>query len=181
MEDFYWPIIGIFTGGGVVIAFLVGLLQRRWTWRSLYVAIGCLFVALLNMVAPFRGTLDPAYVGYSFGLLRLEPGIGVGLMAGTLYLGAFAATVVAIRNRDGPAMWIVAGLSVLVLTNIGGYLLASLFGLVPTFRIELGEYFRLSPLPAALFAAAVSLAPFAIGLPWSVRKARSDRVTGLVD
>jgi len=54
----------------------VGLVQRRWSLRALYVSIGSLVIAILHMVAPFRATLDPDYPGYSFGLIALERGAG---------------------------------------------------------------------------------------------------------
>jgi uncharacterized membrane-anchored protein len=173
MTGFYWPSIGIVTGGAVVAAFVMGLMQRQWSLRALYVSIGSLVIAILHMVAPFRATLDPDYPGYSFGLITLERGALVGAVAGFFYLLSFASTVIAIRNRDGPGMWVVAALSAFVLLNLGGYMLAALSGLVPPYRIELGQYFQLSPLPATVLAAAVMLLPFAIGLRWSVEKSRA--------
>ena len=175
MADFYWPSIGMLTGGIVLGAFALGIVQRRWNGRALYVSFGCLAVALLHMVAPFRASLDPEYPGYSFGLIRLDGGLGVGLVAGFLYLLATCATVTAIRNRDGRAMWFLAALSGFVLVNLGLYLIAGLAGLVPPYRIQLGQYFQLSPLPATLVAVAVILLPFVVGLRWSVRKARAGR------
>ncbi|HVL29130.1 MAG TPA: hypothetical protein VM326_00245, partial [Sphingomicrobium sp.] len=129
----------------------------------------------LHMVAPFRGTFDPDYPGYSFGLLRLEGGISVGLVAGFLYVLSFAAMRSAIQNRGGLAVLPVAALSTLVLLSIGGYMLAGLIGFAPPFRLQLGQYFQLSPLPATILAALLMLLPFAAGLRWAARKARPDR------
>lgn len=171
MADFYWPSLGIVTGGGAILAFIFGLIRRKWDWTGLYVAIGCLMVALLHMVAPFRGTFDPTYPGYSFGLVRLEGGVAVGVVAGAFYLLSLAAMISAIHNREGPRVMPVAALSSLVLFFVGGYLLAGLAGLAPPFRLELGHYFQLSPLPATILAALVILMPFAVGLRWSARNA----------
>lgn len=175
MADFYWPAIGIVTGGAAVAVFIAGLVRRRWDWTGLYVAVGCLAMTLLHMVAPFRGTLDPEYPGYSLGLLRLEGGIAVGIVAGGVYLLSFAAMTSAIRNRSGPAVLPVAALSTLVLLTIGGYMLFGLVGFVPPFRLQLGQYFQLQPLPATLLAAVVILLPFAAGLRWSSRRAHLAR------
>ena len=175
MADFYWPAIGIVTGGAAVAVFITELARRQWDWTGLYVAVGCLAMTLLHMVAPFRGTLDPDYPGYSLGLLRLQGGIAVGIVAGAFYLLSFAAMTSAIRNRSGHAVLPVAALSTLVLVTIGGYLLFGLFGFVPPFRLELGQYLQLPPLPATMLAAFVILLPFAAGLRWSSRRAHPAR------
>ena len=173
MTDFFWPLIGLVTGGAAVATFVAGLARRQWDWTGLYVAVGCLGVTLLHMVAPFRGTLDPNYAGYSFGLLRLEGGIAVGLVAGGLYVLSFSAMTAAIGNRSGLAVLPVVVLSTLVLLSVGGYMLAGLAGLGSPFRLELGEYLRLSPLPATVLAALVMLLPFAVGLHWAARRSRA--------
>lgn len=147
------------------------LLDRRWSGSALYVGLGCLALALLHMVAPFRGSLDPDYVGYSFGFVSLPGGPLVGLVAGTVYLLSTAAMAIAVRNRDGPAMWLVAVVTGFALVNLGGTILVT----GSQFRIELGEYFQLGPTVAIPVALLVTVLPFAIGLPWSVRKALRGR------
>jgi hypothetical protein len=171
MNGFYWPLIGILTGGGVLVAFLFGLWRWPWSFTSLYVALASMLVALLHMVAPIRGTLDPDYPGYRFGLIQLEAGPQVGIVAGLFYLLALVSTVLALRNRPGPAMWTVAFLNAVVSVNLGLYLIGGLAGLLPPFRLQFGQYLQLGPWLAAPVAFAVVVLPFAIGLPWAVRKA----------
>lgn len=171
MTSFYWPLVGVATGGAAIAVFIGGLLRRQWDWTGLYVAVGCLAVTLLHVVAPFQGTLDPGYAGYRFGLVQLPGGIGVGLVAGTFYLLSFAAMTSAIRNCSGPAVFPVVALSTLVLVTVGGYMLFGLVGFVPPLQFQLGHFLQLSPLLATLLTALVILAPFATGLRWSSRRA----------
>jgi hypothetical protein len=170
MSEFFWPSIGFVTGGAVLAIAVWALKDRRWSAGALYVGLGCLAIALLHMVAPFRGSLDPAYVGYSFGFVSLDRGPMVALVAGAVYLLATAAMAIAIRNRNGPAMWLVAAVTGFALFNLGGTLLLT----GNRFRIELGEYLQLGPNAAIPVALLVTVLPFAFGLPWSIRKALSE-------
>ena len=173
MEGFYWPIIGLATGGALFAVTVIGLTRRRWSGTSLYVALGALMIGLLHMVAPFRGTLDPAYEGYGFGLLQLDGGPAVGLIAGTVYLLSLWSIWLALANARGPHMWAVVALTAFVLVNMGGYLIGGLVGLNPPFHIQLGEYLSIAPLPATLLAVVVFLLPFLVGLPWAIRRTKT--------
>ena len=173
MSGFYWPAIGMVTGGFAVVAVAAALRRRAWSPASLYVGLGCLMIALLHMVAPFRGSLDPHYVGYSFGLIGLPRGPLVALVAGAVYLLATSAAYVAVRNRRGPAMMLVAAISGIALVSLGGSIVKGALGYGPAFRIELGEYLQLAPAAAIPLALLVIVLPFAVGLPWAVARCRS--------
>ena len=66
--------------------FLFYAIRRRWTRLGLLIGIANMVLVSLNVVAPFRGLLDPRYVGYNFFLISIPPGFGVTLVAGSMLL-----------------------------------------------------------------------------------------------
>ena len=167
-----WPIIGTTVSLLLGAQFARVLLARRWTARSLVVALPCLLVALLHSVAPFRGSIDANYFGYGFGFISLDGGPLVALVAGAIFVAFAAAALIAAGNRQGAAMWVVAAASAFMIVNVGGYLLLELLRGQASFQIQLGEYLTIPPAAAAPIMLLVQVLPFAIALPWAVRQAR---------
>lgn len=167
-----WPAVGAVVSLLLCGLFVRVLLARRWTARSLVVALSCLLVALLHSVAPFRGSLDAGYVGYGFGFITLDGGPMVAVVAGAIFLTFGAAALIAAWNRPGRAMWLVAGASLFMIVNVAGALLFELVQGRARFQIQLGEYLTIPPAAAVPAMLLVQVLPFAIALPWAARHAR---------
>jgi hypothetical protein len=170
-SDIYWPYVAVATGAVVALPFLYFLIQRRWAWTALLVALANLIVVILNGAAPIRGLLDPNYVGYGFGFLSAAKGIGVTFLAGGLVLASALACWIAIRNRAGPAMLLVAAVCAFHVVNIGFPLLDAIRADPAAITIQFGEYLTV-PYQVAIPALVVLLIfPFLLGVPWALRRA----------
>ena len=106
--DIYWPYVAIALGAAATIPFVCFMLQRRWTWIALIAGVANLVIVFLNGAAPIRGALDPNYVGYGFGFLHADKGLAVTLIAGSVVIACALSASIAIRNRSGLTMLIVA-------------------------------------------------------------------------
>lgn len=144
--------------------------KRRWTWAAMGVAATNFFFVLLNLVAPFRGVLDPEYRGYSVGLFQVAPGPMVTLVAGTIVAASLACACFALLNRPGWRMSFIAIVDFALLTTIG--LVEVIGGLraPEAYRIELGEYLQIPGMVAVCIVAALFLLPLILSIIWSMRR-----------
>jgi len=169
--DIYWPYVAIAIG--IVAAFptVCFALARRWSWIALLVAVACLAIVFMTGAAPIRGLVDPNYVGYGYGFLRAEKGLEVTLMAGSVVLFSAISSWIAIRNRPGPLMLIVAATSAFHLVNAGFPLLDGLLADPKNVEIQFGEYLTVPYTVAIPAILAVMVLPFLLGLPWAIQRA----------
>jgi hypothetical protein len=121
--------------------------KRRWTLAGLGVAAANMMFVLVNLVAPFRGLMDPDYAGYSLGLLHAEPGIMVTLIAGSI-------------------------VDLALLGLIGIPMLLEALSAPSEFSIQLGEYLAIPGLVAVGIAALLLMAPLVGSAIWSARRIR---------
>lgn len=164
--------------GGVVIAILLvswvwQVRKRQWSWTGLYVSLGCLVFAMLNAVAPFRGAIDPDYVGYSLGWLRADPGIGVTMVAGPALAASALSAMIAARISRGPALWFVALTCAVFALTVGLPTSIDVLADPNAFRIELGEYFAIPGLVGSGVVLGLVMLPFLVGTVWASRGARA--------
>lgn len=170
-DDIYWPYVAFATGAAAIIPFVCFAHARRWTWIALIVGVACLIVVVVNGAAPVRGALDPNYIGYSYGFLRADKGIAVTLVAGTVVFFSALSSWIAIRNRPGPAMLIVAATSAFHLVNAGFPLLDGLLADPKAVEIQFGEYLTVPYTVAIPAIIALMILPFLLGLPWALGRA----------
>ena len=150
----------------------VFIAKRQWTWPAMGVAIGNFFYVLLHLAAPFRGALDPNYVGYSAGLLAVAAGPMVTVVTGGIVIAALASACIALLNRPGPRMAIITITDTLLLSVIALPSLLEGLKVPDEFRIELGEYLQIPGTAAILIVGSLFVVPTVSGIIWSARRVR---------
>ncbi len=114
---------------------------------------------LVNLVAPFRGILDPDYAGYSLGLIQLPKGIAVTLIVGFLVLICLFLMSRALMDRMN-GLWTLAFLlDLLLVILVAAPLLIDILGNMDAFRVELGEDMQFSGFLVALLVFVVFTLP----------------------
>ena len=169
-SDIYWPYVAVAVGAAAAIPFVCFALARRWSWIALIVGLACLAVVIVNGAAPIRGAREPNYIGYGYGFLRAEKGLEVPLMAGSVVLLSAISSWIAIRNRPGPLMLIVAATSAFHLVNAGFPLTDGLLADPKNVEIQFGEYLTVPYTVAIPAILAVMVLPFLLGLPWAIQR-----------
>ena len=169
-SDIYWPYVAFAMGAAAAIPFVCFALARRWSWIALIVALACLAVVIVNGAAPIRGALDPNYIGYGYGFLHADKGLSVTFIAGSVVLFSALSSWIAIRNRPGPLMLIVAATSAFHLVNAGFPLMDGLLADPKSVEIQFGEYLTVPYTVAIPAIFAVMVLPFLLGLPWALQR-----------
>jgi hypothetical protein len=160
----------------LLLAWVYFTISAPRTWHSVYVSFGLLLLAGVNSVAPIRGVIDPAYLGYHFGLLHAQRGLLVTAMSGTVFLLAAAAAFVAARNRPGSSMWLVA-VSCMIFAVINGIpWLEALLSDPAMNQIQFGEYVTIPGWVASAILGLLFVVPFILGVPWAIRRANNRSV-----
>ena len=158
----------------ILLVIWVGQLRKRlWSWTGLYVSVGCMVCAGLNAAAPFRGVIDPDYVGYSFGWLRAEAGIMVPLVVGPIFVASAISALLAAGRTTGPSLWFVAFTCAVLSLVVGIPTGIDVLSDPAAFRIELGEYFTVPGFVASAIILALITLPFLVGTVWASRNARA--------
>jgi hypothetical protein len=137
-------------------------LRNRPSATALVVGFAHVVVAGFHTVAPFRGALDPGYVGYSFGMLSAPNGWQVSALAGAVFVLAVVGAFNALA-RDRRARIRVAATSTLFLVNVGG---AWLYHAVTDLRgnvIQFGEYLTIPGAAGTAVLFVLFVAPFFLG------------------
>lgn len=168
-----WDLVGGVVIAALLVAWLWQVRKRQWTWTGLYVSLGCLVFAMLNAAAPFRGPIDPDYVGYSFGWLRADAGMMVTLVAGPALVASALSALIAARQSEGPALWFVAITCGVLGFTVGLPTSIDILADPSAFRIELGEYVTIPGFLGSAVVLALVMLPFVIGVFWATRRARS--------
>ncbi len=145
-----WLIIGI-----PLIVFYLGwliylLLKKQYNRNLLIVGLGHMPYLLLNVVAPFRGPVDPAYNGYHVGLIHVPPGIFVTLVAGGMAVGSFIILTKVLLNKMYRYWVFVVMFDLLLSVFIAIPLLVEIVLDLEGFRLELGEYLQIQGFFVAL-------------------------------
>jgi hypothetical protein len=169
--NIYWPYVAFAVGGAAALPALYFLFQRRWSWLALLVAFANLVVVFVNGAAPIRGALDPDYVGYGFGFLEADKGLDVTLLAGGVVLVSALSAWLAIRNRPGLLMLIVAATAAFHLVNLGFPLLDGMLVDPQSINVQFGEYLTVPYTVAIPAITALMILPFLLALPWALQRA----------
>ncbi len=168
--EIYWPYVALATTVAAALPLLYFAVQRRWTWIALVVALANLVIVALNGAAPIRGALDPNYIGYGFGFLAAEKGLAVTAMAGGVVVASALSAWIAMRNRPGAAMLVVAATAAFHIVNVGFPLLDGILAKPEDITIQFGEYLTVPYVVAIPATLGVILLPFLLGLPWAIQR-----------
>jgi hypothetical protein len=165
----------LYVAGGVsaviLIAWLIALFRGRTGFIGAVVGFAHLFAACLNSAAPLRSAVDPTYVGYGFGLLQGDKGLTVSAMAAAVFVTALVGAFSALRGSR-EATLLTAVTSSLFLIVLGWPWLQDILQ-GRHMSLQLGEYYTLSGPAWAAVQFVLMVAPFAIGLVWSVMRMRT--------
>ena len=134
-----WFVLGGASFLAALTAFAVGFHRSNRSRAAFAAGFLNLLIAGVNSVAPFRGLLDPQYVGYRFGLVSASQGVPVLLSAGAVLVCAGAAAYLAARNRPGRSMLFVAIVDAAFALNMSISTVVNALG-ARDFEIQFGEY-----------------------------------------
>jgi len=127
-------------------------------------------LAALQGAAPVRAIVDPHYLGWSFGLLQIERGWPVTVVAGTMFLAAMMCAWLALNARRGPIMYAVATFDAAVLLILGGPLVAIALTNPTSFKIQAGEYFTIPSIAGIILTATILILPLILTMAWALRR-----------
>lgn len=168
--DIYWPYVAMAVGALAALPALYFLVQRRWHWIGLISALANLVIVALSGAAPIRGALDPNYIGYGMGFLSADKGLNVTLIAGSVILASTLSAWIAMRNRPGIAMLIVAAVSAFHVVNIGFPLVDDIRAKPENVMIQLGEYLTIPHYVAIPALIGIIVLPFLLAVPWAIQR-----------
>lgn len=168
-----WLFVGLPVFIVYLSIFIYFVKKRQWTRAGLGVGLANMLIVVLNLVAPFRGVLDPAYLGYNVGLLHIPPGFGVTIVAGSIVALALASACIAVQNLRGRPMLLVAIVDTALLLLIGLPVMVTGFLNVSDYKIELGEYLFIPGIVAVLISVVLFTLPLAASVFWSTRRIRA--------
>lgn len=166
-----WLYVAGGVSGAVLLAWLIALFRGRTGFIGAVVGFAHLFAACLNSAAPFRSAVDPEYVGYGFGLLHGDKGLTVSAMAAAVFITALVGAFSALRGSR-EATLLTAVTSGLFLAVLGWPWLQDILR-GKHMSLQLGEFYTLSGPAWAAVQFALMVAPFALGLVWSLMRMRT--------
>lgn len=119
-----------------------------WRWSSkpqdIFISFAFILTACKSAAAPFRGLLDPDYIGFGFGLLQAEQGWPVTLAAGSVVGFGAAAGFAALKADRAPTIFAGAvGLVFLALQL--PFFLPLLLQRPEVITMQFGEYLTIPP------------------------------------
>ncbi len=170
--EFNWLKLGYFMWAATWGIFSYYAFRKRWTWLGLLIGIANMVLVSLNVVAPFRGVLDPRYAGYNFFLISIPPGFGVTLVAGSMLLLSLYCAIVAVDDRKGRPMLLLAAWNGVMALLVGFPLMYELFTDHASFDIRLGEYVTIPWFFAFPIMLGLMVVPFALSVPWALKNSR---------
>jgi len=166
-----------FAAGVFAFLFLIWFFRARHANAGFIagvVSFAHLVIAGVNSAAPVQGYLDPAYSGYSFGLLHADPGLPVAMIAGGLWVVCVLSAFLALSHSKG-AMVFVALSSVALAVILGVPLLQGVMTNPEGNHLQVGEYLSLPGPTATVLIAIAFVAPFLIGFLWGGGRAMTRR------
>ncbi|MDG2522670.1 hypothetical protein P7B02_14115 [Caulobacter segnis] len=170
-----WGLFALAVSAALFAGWLVLAFRRRWSPVGLIASFACLLAAALNSAAPFRGAVDPAYMGYVFGYLTAEKGLAVTLLAGPVLLGGVAAAYIAVTRRSGPLLWVVSAVCGALAIILGGPWLRTAITDPASNSIQFGEYLTVPGLLSTALLFVLLILPFVTGAIWAARGAVQPR------
>lgn len=169
-----WAYMALGVSAVLLVAWIVRAVQTKPGAPALFVGFAHLLVAGLNSAAPVRGALDPAYVGYGFGLLSAERGLAVTLIAGAVWIVAVLGAFLSQSVKRG-AMLFVAASSTAFAVILGAPLVQGMIKDPTANSIQFGEHLTIPGLLATVLILALLVLPFAVGAVWATLRALANR------
>lgn len=99
-STFNWAALLLVISTLLIAAWLAAAWRASAKTSALFVSFAFLITACKSSAAPFRGLVDPDYVGFGFGLLQAGQGWPVTIAAGSVVLFGAAAAFLALRPRE---------------------------------------------------------------------------------
>jgi hypothetical protein len=171
-----WLLFALVFSSVLVIAWLLQIRKGRWEWAGLYPSFACLIVACFNTAAPFRGAIDPGYVGFRFGMLHAEKGVLVSLLAGSILIASAVSAMIAASGRMGRELWIVGVTCAAMFVIVGIPTIGTMLSGASNSTIQFGEYLTIPGTFAIAIMLLLFAVPFAFGTVWGLRGALKNTV-----
>ena len=114
--------------------------KKQFTRPLLIIAIAHLPYLFLNVVAPFRGVLDPNYGHYVSGLIFIPQGITVTLVSGTIAICSLVIATRALKNNMDGKWGFTLGLDLILGCLIAFPSTIELIRDLEGSKLQLGEY-----------------------------------------
>lgn len=165
-----WLHFGFILFGAYAIWFIYLLRKKRSTRPLLWFGIAHIPYLLVNLVAPFRGFLDPNYAGYSFGLIELPAGILVPLVVGSIVVICFLIVSKSFTNQMDNWWTLAFGLDLLLVILVAAPLLFTILLDPGGNSIQLGEFLTLSGYVVAIIIFVLFSGPTLYALYYSGKK-----------
>ena len=163
-----WYGMGSFAAA--IIASLVAARRGSWAKPAVAVALLNLLFAGVNSSAPFRGLLDPHYVGYRYGMFAADSPAAVFLISGLVFIAASLAAVLAASNSVGCPMLLVAVIDGVFLVNSTTSFLYSP-GTHQDFEIQFGEFLTIPSAIGVVLILLLFIVPLIGATAWAGRRA----------
>lgn len=145
--------------GLYVIWFGYVLTKKQFNRALLLFGIAHVPYLLINLVAPFRGIMDPDYAGYSFGLWNLPQGPLVPLVVGTIVISCILIITKSWLNQMEKMWKLTFAVDLLLTITIAAPILIGILIDPDGARIQLGEFLTLSGYVVALIILLVFSGP----------------------
>lgn len=171
MQAWMWCGLAAFTSA--VGASLVAARRGSWAKAALAVALLNLLIAGMNSSAPFRGLLDPSYIGYRAGMLAADSSVAVFFTSGLVLVAASLAAVVAASNAVGRAMLLVVVVDGLFFLNEIVSFIRQLLT-AHNFVIQFGEFLTIPSGVGMVVLLALQI-PLLAATIWATRRVRLPR------
>lgn len=168
-----WLFVGIPLAGLYLLWFAYLLIRRRYDSALLLYALAHLHYLFVNVVAPFRGAIDPGYAGYNFGWLHIPAGPLVPLIVGSIVILSLITASRALLNRMQGWWKLAFGLDLFLSVMIALPVLLDVLGNMSDYRLELGEYLQISGVFVALLILLLFTGPTLYACYYAARKALS--------
>lgn len=128
-------------------------------------------IAALNGAAPVRALADPAYLGWSFGLISTQQGWRVTLMAGGIFVVAMFCAWLALSARRGAILYVMAAFDAFILVVLGWPLARAAAVAPESFKLQAGEYFTIPSYAGIAAVAVIIVIPLVLTMIWALRRA----------
>lgn len=174
-KTFNWGALLLVISGALILIWLFAVRRGRPGLVRAGVSLAFLLTACQTAAAPFRGLLDPDYIGFGFGLVQAGRGWPVTTASGSVLLLAATAAFLSLRRASAVAAGLSGAVGLAFLCALGPVLLPLIAAEPSSVKMQFGQYLTIPPagaIPLLLFMQAGYALAAAIAVAALARRAR---------